>query len=159
MANWLDPVFDRTEADVNFAKEQIALWRNKLEPVSDSYALKGCLNISDINRIEENVQYLSDVLNELGYPQGAYTKRWGKDNLPNVGDVRRILFNVELLLDAYYKTPGAPSVPGSMSAYTDINAIEENLYNIKQLLDIMTASFRKSGTFQSGSIRMLPIRR
>ena len=46
-----------------------------------------------------------------------------------------------------------------MSIFSDINAVEKNLYAIKQLLDSMIDGFQKSGMFKSGAMRMLPIRR
>lgn len=161
MAVWVDPVFDRTAEDVAFAKEQIQRWvqqplvSNRIE----TYDLKGCLNLSDINRIEGNIQYLSDRLSKWYYKSSVSCKRWERSGLPTEKDVRRILSNLKQIIDSYCQMEGTPSVPSSMARYTDINAIEKNLYNIKQLLDAMEGSFLCSGTFQAGAARMLPIRR
>ena len=43
-----------------------------------TYNLKGCLNLTDINRIEGNIQYLSDRLDELHYPPGTSCKVWNE---------------------------------------------------------------------------------
>ena len=99
---WRNPIFDRTSADVSFAIQQIADWKqghthatdivvqdNKViinegeGSVADDvavlrtngvtkvengalvvrtgavYDLKGCLNLSDLTRIEDNVSYLA----------------------------------------------------------------------------------------------------
>lgn len=161
MANWVEPIFDRTEADVVFAKEQIRLWIEQVltgNPI-ETYALKGCLNVRDINRIEGNIQYLGDRLKDLYYISGVSCKTWTQSGLPTEHDVQRIISNINLMIAAYYRQTGTPSVPNSMRTYTDINNIEENLLRLKQLLDHMEKCFQKSGTFQCGAKRMLPIRR
>lgn len=161
MAVWLDPVFDRTERDVAEAKEQIQKWIDEFltgNPV-ETYELKGCLNLSDINRIEGNIQYLSDKLEALCYTPGTSSKTWRKSDLPTASDITRILTNVRLIISSYYQRKGSPSVPEGMGDYSDINAIEENLYNIKILLDSMLECFPKSGTLQVGATKILPIRR
>jgi len=161
MSVWIDPVFDRTQEDVSVAEEKIQEWiKAKLtgNPI-ETYELKGCLNLTDINRIEGNIQYLSDRLDELHYPPGTSCKVWERSGLPTERDIRRILSNVNLIISAYYQQDNVSAVPDDMGTYTDINAIEENLYRIKQLLDSMIAGFQKSGMFQSRAMRALPIRR
>ena len=158
---WVEPVYDRTKADVDFAKAQIQIWiaQQMSNDFPYTYNLKGCLNLTDINRIEGNIQYLSDRLDELHYPPGTSCKVWERSGLPTERDIRRILSNVNLIISAYYQQDDVPTVPDSMGYYTDINTIEENLYRIKQLLDSMVEGFQKSGMFKSGAMRMLPIRR
>lgn len=161
MAEWISPVFDRTADDVAFAREQIQKWIDaKLSGnPTETYELKGCLNLTDINRIEGNIQYLSDRLDVLYYLPGTSCKVWEQSGLPTARDVKRILSNVRLIITAYHRQTGVPDVPESMATFSDINAIEENLYAIKQLLDVMEERFQKSGNFKSGAMRMLPIRR
>ena len=161
MAVWIEPVFDRTNEDVTFARKQVLKWiAAKLSgnPV-ETYELKGCFNLTDINRIEGDIQYISDRLDELYYPPGTSCKVWERSGLPTAQDVKRILSNVRLIIAVYHQQEGVPDVPEDMSTFSDINAIEENLYAIKQLLDSMVDRFQKSGMFKSGAMRMLPIRR
>ena len=161
MANWIDPVYDRTEEDVEFASKKIAEWiaaditGNPLVV----YDLKGCLNVSDINRIEGNISYLSRQLSDSYYSPDTSSKSWTESGMPNEQDIKRILYNVSALITAFYQPKGAPTIPTNMLGYYEVNAVEENLYLIKQLLDNMVNSFRKSSTFQSGSTFRLPIRR
>lgn len=161
MAEWISPVFDRTEEDVAFAREQIQKWTAaKLSGnPTETYELKGCLNLTDINRIEGNIQYISDKLDALYYLPGTSCKVWEQSGLPTERDVRRILSNVKRIIAVYYQPTGVPNVPGNMGTYSDINAIEQYLYAIKQLLDAMEERFQKSGMLKSGAMRMLPIRR
>ena len=122
------------------------------------YDLKGCLNLSDITRIEDNIAYLTDRLIRYRYPVTAMTKEWTKDSLPTALDMKRIGDNIKALFIGFI-TPGEYSpIPDIMLSYEDINALERNLYLLKQLLDIMEGSFIKSGAYKSGAMR-LPIRR
>lgn len=161
MATWIEPVYDRTDEDVTFAKTQIQEWITEVlsgNPI-ETYDLKGCLNLVDINRIEGNIQFLSDTLSNLYYPPGTSCKVWAINGLPTARDIYRILNNVRLIISAYCQQTGVPDVPESMSTYSDINAVEENLLKIKELLDCMQAAFQKSAMFKSGVMRILPIRR
>lgn len=161
MATWIEPVYDRTYEDVTFAKAQIQIWiaQQMSNDFPYTYNLKGCLNLSDINRIEGNIKYISDRLDEYYYSPGTECKIWENSGLPTERDVRRILNNVQLIIDAYRHPAGAPNVPGGMSRYNDINDIEKILFGVKQLLDRMVRGFQISGTVNSGTRRMLPIRR
>lgn len=123
------------------------------------YDLKGCLNLLDINRIEENIAYLSQRLLELSYPNVVSTKQWEKDGLVNALDIPRIVSNIRSLVNAFYQPSDAPTLPESISSYDDVNAIERNIDLIKYLIDCMVNSFKKAGAFKSGSTTYLPRRR
>ena len=123
------------------------------------YDLKGCLNLTDINRIEGNIEYLAEKFLELGYPSNVWVRKWGKDSLPNEYDIERIIDNVRALITAFYQPSGAPTLPITISSYDDVNRIEKNIDLIKYLLDCMVSSFKKVGSFKCGSTTHLPIRR
>jgi hypothetical protein len=161
MARWKEPVFDRTQEDVDFAIQKIAEWIGGLAVENSSlvYDLKGCLNVSDLNRIEGNIKYLNDMLGELGYSVGVTTREWGRSDIPTTEDVSRIINNVREIILSYYQQEGVTALPSGMGGYNQINAIEENLLKIKELLDCMINSYQRSGTFTSDGMRMLPIRR
>lgn len=148
MATWENPIFDRTQADVDFAIAQIAEWRKS--GVITSRYLKGCLNVTDLNRIEGNIQYLSDELSSLCYFPHASVVFWETNGLPTVSDVNRILSNIGKIISAYYQYPSAPSLPSTMLRFEHINDIEKNLYLLKEMLDNMVSSFRECGTFYCG---------
>jgi hypothetical protein len=154
---WISPVYDRTAADVAFAKSQIAIWISESFPIT--YDLKGCLNTSDINRIEGNIRYLSSSLTKLGYPVGVVSKAWENKSLVTLTDVSRILNNISTLLSQYHFPPFSPNVPFNLKRHTEINDIEEILDRVKALLDIMIGLFPKCGTFQSGYRKILPMQR
>ena len=168
MANvWREPIFDRTLDDVNFAIQKLKEWKNNHTHSEDAtvtgtesvYDLKGCLNLSDLNRIECNIAYLAEKLESFEFHPDIRGRQWSIADMPNQNDVSRILANIRSILESFYQPRNAPSLPDTMLYYSDINAIEENLYLIKNLLDCMQNSFGKVGAQKSGATMFLPIRR
>lgn len=127
--------------------------------VGDVYELKGCLNLLDLNRIEGNITYLAELMERYAYAPNIHAKQWSRNDLPNQDDMSRIVENIRALMSAFYSPANPPPLPATMLSHNDINAIEENLYLIKELLDCMQSSFKQAGTFKSGSKTFLPIRR
>lgn len=121
--------------------------------------LKGCLNLADLNRIEENIAYLDELMESFSYTPNIHGKKWTIVDLPNQDDMSRIIENIRALISAYYSPFSPPTLPTTMLSYEDLNAIEENLYLIKELLDCMQTSFNKVGTIKCGSKSFLPLRR
>ncbi len=127
--------------------------------VGDVYELKGCLNLLDLNRIEGNIAYLAERMESYSYSPNIHGKRWSKADMPNEEDMSRIIENIHALISAFYTPHNPPTLPTTMLSYNDINAIEENLYLLKQMLDCMESSFKKVGTIKSGTKTFLPRRR
>lgn len=127
--------------------------------VGDVYELKGCLNLLDLNRIESNIAFLAEKMESYSYAPNIHGRQWSNVDMPNQNDMSRIIDNIRSLIGAFYSPDNPPSLPDTMLSHNDINAIEENLYLIKQLLDVMQTSFKKVGTIKSGSRMLLPIRR
>ena len=127
--------------------------------VGDVYELKGCLNLLDLNRIEDDIDFLAEKMESFRYAPNIHGRQWSREDMPNQGDMSRIVDNIRALISAFYSPHNPPSLPTTMLSYADINAIEKNLYLIKQLLDVMQTSFKMVGTIKSGSRMILPIRR
>ena len=123
------------------------------------YNLKGCLNLSDIIRIEDNIDYLADRLTRYCYPIVVSSKNWVKTDLPNANDMKRIANNIRSIFSGYHIPSGATDVPDVMLSYQDINALEYNLHLLKETLGAMENCFTQSGTYKSGATSRLPIRR
>lgn len=157
MAIFISPIFDRTNADVRFAISKITEWITDKSLVR--YDLKGCLNVDDLNRIEGNIEWLSEKLNQLYYLQEVDIKSWSRSDMPTKADSDRIIQNVNILLSAYYKPSHSPSVPTDILTYTNVNDIEEIINILRETIDLTESSFKKSGTFKSGSTMVLPIAR
>lgn len=158
MSEWLTPVIDRTIDDVLNAKDTLTRWiaSNPTEITE----LKGCLNVTDLNRIEGNIEFLDEMLASFHYNTTYIdVKSWTNAGLPNVADLQRILSNITNLFNAFCKPTSAEELPDNMSSYDDINKLEQNLQALKQVLDEMQLHFPISGICVVGSRRLLPLRR
>ena len=131
---WIDPIYDRTQADVDRVKElkDIGYFNmtnaEKTEWASD---LKGALNRSDLERIENNIQILSDVL-DLNLTTYA-------GNVPEIPDVtyyKNLHDNAHAIYEVGYvrtTTPDAPDNP--YNRFDKINDIEKLLYDVHYILE------------------------
>jgi hypothetical protein len=157
---WIVPVVDRTLSDVQNALAQIELWRiqvaNGQSPTVTE--LKGCLNATDLNRIEGNTRHISEFLRAYGFQANVTTKvDWTDESLPNATDVNRIIDNIKEIRNKYYEPAGMPSLPQTMVSFSDINAIEQSLLLFREMLLGMVGAFRRSGTFVAGAPFRLPM--
>lgn len=123
------------------------------------YDLKGCLNISDLTRIEDNISYLADRLTRHRYPIVVTSKEWVKADLPNANDMKRIVKNIHSILEGFATPSVTYLMSDTMLSYNDVNNLERNLYQLKEMLDAMENSFIQSGTHKCGAAMRLPIRR
>ena len=143
MANWIAPVYNRTQVDVDYAVAQIKAGNNDSD-------YRGCFNVADINRIENNVRYIADRLNVMKYSNSIETKSWDMYGLPNITEVNRLINNVYKIIQAYYQPLGAPVLPTTLLTFEQVNALEKNIYMIKHLIDNEENEFRHCGTFNCG---------
>lgn len=143
MAQWISPVHNRTQADVELAIALLKTGNNISEQ-------KGCFNVGDINRIENNVRYIADRLNVLKYTNTIETKSWDMYGIPNVTEVNRLINNVSKIINAYYKPAGSPALPVTLLTFEQVNALEKILYMVKHLIDNEENEFRHCGTFNCG---------
>lgn len=130
--DFVEPVTDRSFEDVlrvlelspkkydDFTDEEKTEWNS---------GLKGALNYTDLNRIEQNLYLLSLVLEV-----NVEIKSWIPGDIPTNSDYVRILNNVEIIRSAYTTyndTPSTPSVPlVTYSKYNDIEKILLDVYTI-----------------------------
>jgi hypothetical protein len=143
MAKWSSPVYDRTQADVDYARQQLS---NKI----NNMYYKGCFNVGDISRIENNTKYLSDILVQLYYFNKVSIAQWYEVTLPDVIAINRIINNINTLWEKYGKPPDAIALPNNLVTFEQINNIEKNIHLIREMLDDMIESFRECGTFDCG---------
>lgn len=133
--SWITPIIDRTQADVNLVLEYDNIGYNNLTPEQKAVwnaGMKGALNASDLNRIENNIQYLASIL-EL-YNLNIKTN-WQMSDVPRNNDFNRILSNLNALKDKFHlkydiSLPETPNLP--LNSYEKINDIENILYIINQ---------------------------
>lgn len=122
-------VFDRTEDDVEYAKNlKNKGWNNLTENEKKEWmaGLKGCLNKSDLKRIENNIAVISPLLKiDLLTYQGRIPE------VPDETYFKHLLSNIRILRNSGYArmdTPETPEYPPN--TYEKINSIEKILYDI-----------------------------
>ena len=145
-------VYDRTAQDVETARTQRG---TTLTP------LKGCYNITDLNRVEAAVKTLAAALTSAGYPVSvtpvlkgskAEDREWQEGDVLYRPQWTTYLNNVQRLRDAYYTLAetGELPAPEDKLKYTGANTIEKVLADIDLLLDGMKSIYRRAGTFTAG---------
>lgn len=142
-------VYDRTAQDVETARTQRG---TTLTP------LKGCYNITDMNRVETAVKTLAAALTAAGYPVEVTPvltedREWQEGDIVRRAQWTTYLDNVQRLRDAYYTLAetGELPAPGDKLGYEGANNIEKILADIDLLIDCMKASYRRCGTFRAGN--------
>ena len=140
---WITPIIDRTQQDVLYA----------LANQNSTDNLKGAWNISDVNRIINNIDYLNTKLLEQNYTSGVSTQNnFVMTDLPYVNSkIDIIRNNVNKIVDCFYKMNNPNIRYGTVFDYNDANTLEINLKITNDLLESLIALFKYSGTFYSGT--------
>lgn len=129
---WIEPVTDRMESDVIYARTLLdKRWEEFTTEEKEAYmsGLKGCMNRSDFERIENNIQILVDVLE---IKSETYV-----DNVPEFPTASyftKMKTNVEAIRAGYAvhaDTPKVPELPfNSWQKYNDIERILKDVYEV-----------------------------
>jgi hypothetical protein len=130
MSEWLAPVIDRNLSDIKNAYKNLK--RKKQNPDAPFEFTKAYLNYSDLNRIENNISFISGFLN---VPIQA--KTWSPYDIPFISDRTRILQNAESALAKIrqlYPVGFDDSVPIRLSNYNDFNSLENILLKMYELI-------------------------
>lgn len=142
-------VYDRTKADVDRAKELFGIgWSNLTTKQKTEWlnGLKGCLNTSDLARIENNIYEIAKLL--------KVSLETNKDSIPAVPKKSyfgKMLDNVKLLRDTgyiYLTTPVIPKEP--INTYQKVNDIERILRDIYSVYEANNSALLYCGTGYSG---------
>lgn len=129
-----EPIFDRTQSDVIKLQDFLSRGYKNLTDDEKSEWLntnfKGALNISDLNRIEQNMEVISNVLGLT-----IMIKSWQETDIPTNSDFTRIRNNLISIRNqaesqnlTYDSTPEVPDLP--FNHYQKINDIEKTIYDI-----------------------------
>ena len=122
-------VYDRTQEDIDhFRRLKSVGWERLTEAEKQEWlaGLKGCLNMQDLKRIENNLSVIAGLLNiEI---------QTNKNNLPELPDVLyfgRMLNNVETLRKSgfiFAETPQVPEAP--LNTWQKVNDVEKILHDV-----------------------------
>lgn len=139
---WTTPIYDRTNNDIIYARDN----QNSL------LNLKGAFNVYDINRINDNIAYLVDKLNDLSYNISIVedTTIYDNTSLFTLQKMDIMKNNIVSIVDGFYTNNNPALYVGSpLLNITIINNIEKNLYITKDLIEKLETTQIYSGTFYS----------
>lgn len=128
-------IFDRTQSDI----------------INDTN--KAYIDYKDLNRVEEAVKYLSDILNGYNYSNSVDIKTWNIDEFRKQKECERIKENYRVLKEAFYYKFNIPDF--EWETIEEANDIEKILFDLKKYIEKMVAVFRYSNTFYSGGMEGL----
>lgn len=127
---WIPAIYDRTYGNVQ-----------DVEFNPDQENPKGCWNAVDLNRIENNVQYVAEYMYERRIVHSPIDisppefEEWTDDMIPTAIEINRILNNVRLLVELSRNNPSVADQIPMIYAATQINYILAN--NVEWALEIM----------------------
>lgn len=114
---------------------------------------KAYISYTDLNRIEEAVAYLSDILNKYGYSNSTNSKtNWGIEEIRKQEDCDRIRENYSILKKAYAYKFELPDF--NWGSIEEANRIEKILYDIDLLIKSMKKTFIYTGVSGLGQNRI-----
>lgn len=142
---FITAIFDRTEQDVQKVREYREIgYRNLTDEQKKEWddGLKGAWNCKDINRLENNIQFLADLFKI----DGLNTKTdWNYTDIASVQDIQRIVDNLNKLRDNVRirgDTPQTPTLP--INTYQKINDLEKILYDMYYIVENETTAFARN---------------
>lgn len=148
-------VIDRTQADVLRVKALNAKgWEGMPEAEHTEWlgGLKGAYNVSDLNRVGNNVAYLAGALDGYGYMVSVAPKtNWTVEDIPTQAQMATYLGNVQALKDGFYGTTDLPETMDKLTA-DGANNIERLLCEIEQNIHNMTEAWYYCGELYCGEV-------
>lgn len=119
---WETPITNRTANDVSNAYEVIR--RAKAGNADIGTPSRGCLNASDLNRIESNIYIIASALG-IDVISREWTDYFPEQ--PTTADRTRILGNAQAVSDYLYSEYQyeCTELPSDLKSYTQLNALEQ----------------------------------
>ncbi len=113
---------------------------------------KGAYNSSDLERVDDAIQYLADLLSSYGYSVSVSPKTdWTISDIPRAADMTQYIADLNTLKNAFYGTTDLPETMDKLTA-DGANSIERLLCEIEQNIHNMTEAWYYSGELYSGEV-------
>lgn len=141
---WIQPIYDRTQADVDLIK---------LDPTNENN--KGAYNYTDLNRIENNCEYVMNLINNSDYFSNKINitvkKNWNVFDIPKITEINRIRNNIITLINGMNLGNEYEEIEFSNTMdYIKANILEKDLYLIKLIIETYEKKIRYANTFFCG---------
>lgn len=147
-------IFDRTQADVDEAKQIIEKKVKKFEPLTVTEVdilEKGCITASTLNRIESKALELRGIIVDMGYYMPDFeVKEWGVAKVFTDADFARILDNIRILREAFYAYADTPDIPEAVYTYSSANDIEKILHDLEDFSEKIKETYIICGEYICG---------
>lgn len=116
---------------------------------------KAYISYTDLNRVEEAITYLKQLLDKYGYNFTTQEKKWLISDFRKNEDMARLKSNIDNLRNAYpyLVSPVTPN-PIKYESIQEANDIEEILYKINEIIINMTQNFIHCGVANCGQNRV-----
>jgi hypothetical protein len=159
-------ITDRTWADVLRARELAIRAYHELAPAEQlewDSNLKGRYNASDMNRVEEVIQFIISLFQAYDIPTPTPPipqRTWTDSDAPTYGELQGYLQKVIDIRQAWLVMATTPQVPSTINnlLYTGANDIEQILFDVLLRIHAMEAAFRVSGNTWSGLEGIINVR-
>lgn len=115
-------------------------------------------NYADLNRVENNTEYLKDYFSNLGYVPSTttITTNRTKASIEYFDSLNRIESNIKAIKEASFEPVGwiEPYTTwvsvSKIFSYVDANRLESNLVFLKTMIENIEAEIKICGTFYVG---------
>lgn len=143
---WIKPIYDRIQADVDLIR---------LDPTNENN--KGAYNYTDLNRVENNCEYVMNLLNNSGLfyiPVTIEVKTdWNVRDIPHIKEINRIRQNIITLKNGMRLGKEYKEIEFSNTMdYIKANILEKDLEMIKDIIESCQRELRKCNTFYCGAM-------
>lgn len=114
---------------------------------------KAFFNYSDMNRLETNAKYLSDLLSEIGYSLTyTVTKTWTLQDIPKFSELEKIRKYVEDVIGIIPLNDNTIVFPNTLNKmdYVVLNNLEKAMYVLTANIKSIKTAYKYSGEIYSG---------
>lgn len=114
---------------------------------------KAFFNYSDMNRLETNAKYLSDLLAEIGYSLTyTVTKTWTLQDIPKFSELEKIRKYVEDVIEIIPLNDNTIVFPSTLNKmdYVVLNNLEKAMYVLTANIKSIKTAYKYSGAIYSG---------
>lgn len=126
----IPPIYNRSQNDIEKLKSYREIGYQNLTSEQQLEWLSGMigsLNTKDLNRIENNIQTIADLLDIKGL---SFKTNWNYTDFVEVSDERRIIDNLNKVKERYIFETEREDIQLPLNHYKKINSIEKLIFDM-----------------------------